>query len=143
VMASASAQRVERPELQDNFSAILQFPGGAHAVVSQTLAAFEHHQTVKLTGTRGAIWASWSGAMDRTLRPTYGMKHYDGEMVREVPIDKITGEVFELEDQVALVVAAIRDGAPLCATGEDGRWSVNMCLKAQESVQTGRIVPFP
>ncbi|HSI13064.1 MAG TPA: Gfo/Idh/MocA family oxidoreductase [Chthoniobacter sp.] len=143
VMASASARNSERPELQDNFSAILQFPGGAHAVVSQTLAAFEHHQTVKLTGTKGALWASWNGAMDRTLHPTFWMKHFDGETVRDVPIDKITGEVFELEDQVALVVAAIRDGAPLCATGEDGRWSVNMCLKAQESVQSGRIVPLP
>jgi myo-inositol 2-dehydrogenase/D-chiro-inositol 1-dehydrogenase len=143
VVASASARSAEHPELQDNFSAILQFPNGAHAVVSQTLAAFEHHQTVKLTGTKGALWASWSGAMDRTPHPTFWLKHYDGEAVRDVPIDKITGEIFELEDQVALLVAAIRDGAPLCATGEDGRWSVAMCLKAQESVQTGRIVSFP
>ena len=81
--------------------------------------------------------------MDRTLHPTFWMKHFDGETVRDVPIAKITGEVFELEDQVALVVAAIRDGAPLCATGEDGRWSVKMCLKAQESVQTGRVVSLP
>jgi myo-inositol 2-dehydrogenase/D-chiro-inositol 1-dehydrogenase len=142
VVASASAQRADRPELQDNFSAIVNFPGGAYAVVSQTLAAFEHHQTVKLTGTKGAIWASWSGAMDRTLHPTFGMKHFDGGTVRDVPISKITGEVFELEDQVALVVAAVRDGAPLCATGEDGRWSVAMCLKAAESVKSGHIVPF-
>ena len=28
---------------------------------------FEHHQTVKLTGTMGAIWASWSGAMTMRL----------------------------------------------------------------------------
>jgi myo-inositol 2-dehydrogenase/D-chiro-inositol 1-dehydrogenase len=143
VVASASAMRPDRPGLQDNFSAIVNFPGGAYAVVSQTLAAFEHHQTVKLTGTKGALWASWSGAMDRTLHPTFWMKHFDGENVRDVPITKITGEVFELEDQVALVAAAIRDGAPLCATGDDGRWSVAMCLKAQESVQTGRIIPLP
>jgi len=143
VIATASAMRADRPELQDNFSAIVHFPGGAYAVVSQTLAAFEHHQTVKLTGTKGAIWASWSGAMDRTAHPTFWMKHFDGETVREVPISKITGEIFELEDQVALVVAAIRDGAPLCATGEDGRWSVAMCLKAAESVKTGSPVALP
>ena len=143
VFASASAQRAERPELQDNFSAIVHFPGGAYAVVSQTLAAFEHHQTVKLTGTKGAIWASWSGAMDRTAHPTFWMKHFDGETVRDVPITKITGEIFELEDQVALLVAAIRDGVPLCATGEDGRWSVVMCLKAAESVKSGGVVPLP
>src|SRR5206468_1057225 len=88
VVASASAQRADHPELQDNFSAIVRFPGDAYAVVSQTLAAFEHHQTVKLTGTKGAIWASWSGAMDRTAHPTFWMKHFDGETVRDVPITK-------------------------------------------------------
>ena len=35
----------------------MKFNGGAYAVVSQTLAAFEHHQTVKLTGTKGAIFS--------------------------------------------------------------------------------------
>ena len=143
VVASGSAQRIDRPELQDNFSAIVNFSSGAYAVVSQTLAAFEHHQTVKLTGTKGAIWARWSGAIDRTLVPMFWMQHFDGNTLRDVPIEKITGEVFELEDQVALLVAAVRDGAPLCATGEDGRWSVAMCLKAAESVKTGRIVPLP
>ena len=54
----------------------------------------------------------------------------------------MTGELFELEDQVAVVVRAIRDGEPLSCAGEDGRWSVAMCLAAQESVESGRTVRF-
>ncbi len=142
VFAQASAKRSDRPELQDNFSALVTFPRGAYAVISQTLAAFEHHQTVKVTGTSGALWASWSGAMDRTFHPTFWLKHFDGENVREVPIEKITGEVFELVDQITAMSAAVREGALLPATGEDGRWSVAMCLRAQQSVETGKLVAF-
>jgi myo-inositol 2-dehydrogenase/D-chiro-inositol 1-dehydrogenase len=140
VYAAASARDPARPELQDNFSAIVKFAGGPYAVISQTLAAFEHHQTVKVAGTRGAMWASWSGAMDRTLHPTYSLRLFDGEAVTDVPIEKITGEVFELEDEIALMVRAVRDGAPLAANGEDGRWSVAMCLAAARSVEEGRQV---
>ena len=142
VFARASARRSDRPELQDNFSALVNFPGGAYALISQTLAAFEHHQTVKVTGTKGALWAGWSGAMDRTFHPTFSLKHFDGEKAHEIRIEKITGEVFELVDQVNAVSAAVREGAPLPVTGADGRWSVAMCLRAQESVQSGKEVYF-
>lgn len=128
--------------MQDNFSAIVNFPRGAYAVISQTLSAFEHHQVVKLTGTRGALWAIWSGALDRTFHPTFSLKHFDGENVRDIPIEKPTGEVFELVDEITAMAAAVREGTPLPASGEDGRWSVAMCLRAQESVETGHSVAF-
>ncbi len=142
VFARANAKRLDRPELQDNFSAIVNFPGGAYAVISQTLSAFEHHQVVKITGSRGALWASWSGALDRTFHPTFWLKHFDGEHVHEIPIEKPTGEVFELVDQVTGMATAVRDGSSLAASGEDGRWSVAMCLRAQESVDSGQPVSF-
>ena len=142
VYASANARDPKRPELQDNFSAIVNFPGGRYAVISQTLSAFEHHQVAKLTGSKGAIWASWSGAMDRTFHPTFFLKHFDGEKVVDVEIPKATGEVYELADQIAGMADAVRTGKPPRVTGEDGRWSVAMCLKAQESVDTGAVVKF-
>jgi myo-inositol 2-dehydrogenase/D-chiro-inositol 1-dehydrogenase len=80
--------------------------------------------------------------MDRTFHPTFWLKHFDGNTVHDVPIEKITGEVFELVDQVTAVSNSVRHGAPLPATGEDGRWSVAMCLRAQESVDAGKPVPF-
>lgn len=140
VFATANSRQPDHPELQDNFSAIVNFSGGSYAVVTQTLSAFEHHQMVKITGTKGALWASWSGAMDRTLHPTFFLKAFDGDTVREVPIDKITGEVFELEDQMGMMVRAVRHGEPIAATGEDGRWSVAMCIAAAESVASGKPV---
>jgi myo-inositol 2-dehydrogenase/D-chiro-inositol 1-dehydrogenase len=142
VYAAAKGRDAARPELHDNFSAIVKFEGGAMAVVAQTLAAFEHHQTVKVTGSRGALWASWSGAMDRTLHPTFSLRAFDGEEVREIPLVKTTGEVFELEDQMALMASAVRGEARLSADGNDGAWSVAMCLAAEQSVREGRPVRF-
>lgn len=140
VVASANSRQPDHPELQDNFSALVNFGGGAYAVVSQTLSAFEHHQTVKITGTQGALWASWSGAMDRTRHPTFSLRGFNGEKVEEITVEKVTGELFELEDQIAMLVDAIRDGKPIACNAEDGRWSVLLCLAAQESVDTGSIV---
>lgn len=73
---------------------------------------------------------------------SFSLKHFDGENARDVPIEKPTGEVSELVDEITAMAAAVRDGAPLPASGEDGKWSVAMCLRAQESVETGRSVAF-
>jgi len=140
VYAAANSRQPDHPELQDNCSAIIKFAGGAYAVISQTLAAFEHHQTVKLTGTKGALWASWSGAMDRTEHPTFFLKAFDGRELGEISIARAAGELFELQDQMAAMVGAIRRGERIACTGEDGKWSVAMCLAAQRSIQTGRPV---
>lgn len=139
VYARASSRQPEHPELHDNFSAIVNFPRGAYAVVTQTLSAFEHHQTVKLTGTEGALWASWSGAMDRTFHPTFWLKQFrhGDEAPQQLTFDKPTGEVFELEDQAAAFVCAIRGEATPLATGHDGRWSVGLCLAAERSAAIG------
>ena len=78
--------------------------------------------------------------MDRTRHPTFSLRAFDGEEVTTIPIDKPTGELFELEDQIARVVSALRDGVPLHCTAEDGRWSVAMCLAAEASVKSGKVV---
>ena len=141
VFARANSKQQGHPELQDNFSAFLTFAGGAYAVISQTLAAFEHHQVVKLTGTGGALWASWSGAMDRDFHPHYSLQYHDGSRTETIPIARSTGEVYELEDEMAMMVRAVRDGGPIAAAGTDGKWSVALCLAAQRSVDSGQIVP--
>jgi myo-inositol 2-dehydrogenase/D-chiro-inositol 1-dehydrogenase len=45
-------------------------------------------------------------------------------------------------DEITAMAAAVRESAPLPASGEDGKWSVAMCLRAQESVDTGKPVTF-
>jgi myo-inositol 2-dehydrogenase/D-chiro-inositol 1-dehydrogenase len=140
IYASANSRQPDHPELQDNFSAIVNFPGGQYAVISQSLSMFEHHQTVKIAGTKGSLWAGWSGAMDRTRHPSFFLKASDGSEVRDIAIEKITGEVFELEDQIAMMVNAIRSEDPIRATGNDGKMSVAMCIAAQKSVDESRPV---
>lgn len=130
-----------RPTLFDNFSAMFKYPNGSYAVVSQTLAAFEHHQTVKVSGTKGALWAGWSGALDRTLEPSYFLKVFDGEKLENVKIEKHSGEVFELREEIAQSIAMVRTGKKPAATGEDGLWSAGLCLVAEESIRQQRPLP--
>jgi len=140
IYAQANSRQEGHPELHDNFSALMTLDSGAYAVITQTLSAFEHHQTAKVTGTRGALWASWSGAKDRTLHPEFKLRAFNQEQdeVLDLTPDRITGEVFELQDQIATMVAAVQHGMPLHATGDDGRWSVAMCIAAQQSVDSGQ-----
>ena len=95
-----SSRRADRPHLHDNFSAIVTFPAGRYAVISQSLAGWQHHQVVKITGTDGALVARWSGAMDRTFEPEHSLELLQGENVRSVPIEKPSGEVYELVEQL-------------------------------------------
>ena len=131
----------QRPELYDNFSAMFRYQNGAYAVVSQTLAAFEHHQTVKVAGSKGAMWAGWSGALDRTLQPSFFLKVFNGERLEEATFEKQSGEVFELREQIGRCIAMVRGEAPPAATGRDGLWSAGLCLLAEESIRQKRPLP--
>jgi len=142
IYARGNAKNAASPELHDNCSAILNFAQGRFAAVSQTLSACEHHLTMKITGDRGALWATWGGVMDRTWTPTYALKHFDGQAFREIPIDRPTGEVYELSDLITDMAEAVGDSRPPSISGQDGRWAVAMCVKAQESVLSGAVANF-
>ena len=140
IYAAANSRDAERSDLHDNFSCLMNFKGGAYAVVSQTLAAFEHHQTVKISGTKGAVWAGWSGSKDRTEHPTHFLKVFDGSDVDERELAQSSGEVFELRKQIEHVAQCLIDGKGPHASGLDGIWSVGMCLAAEESFAIGQPV---
>lgn len=137
LVAYANSRDPARPQLFDNFSAMFRYHNGSYAVVSQTLAAFEHHQTVKVSGTQGAIWAAWSGALDRTLEPKFFLKVFDGEALTDHPIARASGEVFELREEIAACVRMVRNGDPPVASATDGLWSAGLCLLAEESIGRG------
>jgi myo-inositol 2-dehydrogenase/D-chiro-inositol 1-dehydrogenase len=106
-------------------------------VITQTLAAFEHHQIVKITGTRGALWAEWHGAMDRDEHPRFSLRAFDGQRVTDLVVEHPAGELFELEAEIAAVAASVRAGKPLPASGIDGTRAVSLCQAAHESVNRG------
>ncbi|MDA1049130.1 MAG: Gfo/Idh/MocA family oxidoreductase [Planctomycetota bacterium] len=133
VYARANSRHPDNPKLLDNFSAIVNF-NGAYAVISQTLAAFGHHQTGKISGTEGTIWAWWSAADARSDKPTFGLRYGLGDDVTEMTFDKPTGELLELADEVAAVARCVREGTPPPCTAVDGRWSTLLCLAAQRAV---------
>ena len=131
--------RANAAAMSDNFAATVNFKGDAFAVIAQTLAAFGHHQTAKIAGERGTIWASWSAADARSDRPSFSLRHGHGSEGTKVPLDKPAGELLELFDEIAAFIDCVRSGpAPPC-TGEDGLWSTALCLAAAKSIETGSV----
>jgi myo-inositol 2-dehydrogenase/D-chiro-inositol 1-dehydrogenase len=140
IHASANSTDSSRPELQDNVGATIEFSNGAFAIIAQTLSMFEHHQLVKIAGTKGSLWAGWGGSMDRTLHPSFFLKIFDGKEVKEVPIEKITGELYELEDQLDLMADIVAGKVPAHCTGEDGRRAVALSVATLESAKSKKSV---
>ena len=131
-----------RPELQDNFSSILRWSNGSYAVVSQTLGAFEHHQTVKVSGNQRLGLGRMERCCGPTERPSFFLRLQAGRDAepRDVSLGLPSGEFFELRAEIRHLVEAVQGEVPPAATGEDGLWSVGLCLAAQESVESGRPV---
>jgi len=140
VYARANAREPRAERLYDNFTTMVNFPDDAYVVISQTLAAFEHHQSVKFTGTKGALWASWSGALDRDESATDQLKYFDGQVVRDVDLLQQTGEVYELTMEIEEMVRVVEQGTEPPVTGHDGREAVRLCLAGEESVRTGQVI---
>jgi myo-inositol 2-dehydrogenase/D-chiro-inositol 1-dehydrogenase len=128
--------------MSDNVTALLRFPGEAHAVISQTLAGFEYHQNLHVVGTEGAIRSWWSGALDRTQHPAFEVRlERRGRGGAEtVPVDQ-SGEVVELGAQMREVVAAFARRRPLLS-GDEARKSVVACLAAEQSLREDREIPL-
>ena len=124
--------------LSQSFSAVLKFPGGAHAVITQTLGGFEYHQLLHVVGTEGAIRSWWSGTLDRTLHPQFALQieRRRGAGVEAVPVGP-SGELVELTEQARQVVPAFAARRPLLS-GEEARKRIVVCVAAEASVQEGR-----
>jgi myo-inositol 2-dehydrogenase/D-chiro-inositol 1-dehydrogenase len=126
--------------LSDHFTAILRFPGGAHAVITETLAAFEYHQHLVVVGSDGAIRSWWSGSLDRTLHATFELRVKRGAKgeVETVPVER-SGELVELAEQAKAVVGAFAERRPL-VSGEEARKPIVVCLAAEQSLRENREV---
>lgn len=135
VTARGNARDPSRRDLYDNFTAVVDYAGGQYAVISQTLAAFGHHQTAKVVGSEGTIWAYWSAADARSDQSRYGLTYGLGDQVTEEELSAPAGELLELAAELEAVAAAVRDQTPPPCTGDDGRWSTRLCLAAEQSIR--------
>jgi myo-inositol 2-dehydrogenase/D-chiro-inositol 1-dehydrogenase len=126
--------------MDDNFSALVKWPGQLYAMVTQTLGGFEHHQVMEIVGREGSIRTWWSGTMDRTLHPIFELKvkgrgQEKCEMISLPP----SGELFELEEELKHVVKAFQERRPI-VSGEEARKRVVICIEAERSLAEGKEV---
>lgn len=142
VYARSNSRHVDHPELTDNFSSFINFADGAYAIVTQTLAAFGHHQSAKVTGTNGTIWARWSAADARSDEMMFDLRYGLGDDVTVVDFKQEAGELLELRREINAVSKAILENEDPPCTGNDGRWSTLLCLAAEQSARSGQIVPI-
>jgi myo-inositol 2-dehydrogenase/D-chiro-inositol 1-dehydrogenase len=127
-------------DADDNFTAIFTYPNGAYAVVSHSLAAVEHHLSIKLFGTKALIRAEWHAEVDRSEKPVFDLTISENGAMRPLQAPTTPGETFELRQEIAAMVAAIRHGTPLPITAEEGRRAVMLCLEARRSLELGQPV---
>ena len=139
---SAWANRLpdRAPCFLDNFTATVTYGDGAYAVITQTLAGYQHHLAAQVVGERGAMRVWWSGEMDRAEHPEYGLEVGNEEGVRRVPVPDVPGETLELRRQIEAVARAVREGAAPAVGGREGRRAVRICLAAEQAVRSGNTV---
>lgn len=137
-LVSFGSSKTGKPGMNDNFTTVVRWPNGLYGVVTQTLAGFEHHHVMEVAGREGSIRTWWSGTMDRTMNPTFELKvQRRGRVQCEVVNVPVSGEVFELEEQLKRVAAAFRDGRTI-VSGEEARKRILVCIEAERSLAEGR-----
>ena len=116
----------------------MRWPGGQYAVITQTLAGFEHHHVMEIVGSDGSIRTWWSGAEDRTREPRFELKlqRRGAQRAETVPLGA-SGELFELDEELRLVVDAFRNGKPI-VSGAAARKRVLCCLAAERALAEDR-----
>jgi len=139
-VSAVGASRGGDQALTEMVTATLRFPGGRYAVVTLALTGFEYHLACEAIGDDGALRAWWSGGMDRTREADFGLtvRRRGTSAPERIPL-AVSGELFELEEQLRLCVAAFRARRAL-VSGEDARKAVAVCLAVEAALREEREV---
>jgi myo-inositol 2-dehydrogenase/D-chiro-inositol 1-dehydrogenase len=125
--------------LTDHQTVVLEWASGATAVLSQCLGGFEHHTVLEVAGSAGALRTWWSGVMDRTTTPQFELKLRSGQadaVALDVPL---SGEVFELEENLRQAYAGFAQGRSVMPP-ELARRSIVVALAVDRSLALGQPV---
>ena len=116
--------RAGREYLNENLDVRLEYADKTRALVTRSIAAFEHRVTLQIVGETGSLRAEWAGTMDLDEQPTAALwLHTSGD--RDAPAERIdvtqkTGHAFDVPRQTSAFLDAVREGARPPATGLDG-----------------------
>jgi myo-inositol 2-dehydrogenase/D-chiro-inositol 1-dehydrogenase len=139
-VSAVGFSRAGDPALAEVLTATLRFPGERYAVVTLTLTGFEYHLGCEVIGAEGALRAWWSGGMDRTRQADFGLtvRRREASAPVAVPL-AVSGELFELEEQLRHTVGAFRERRAL-VSAEEARKAVAICLAVEEALREAREV---
>lgn len=136
----------DAPSLYETICTQIRFDNGRTASISHTTGGFGHSQWVEVIGTEGAIRTAWQGRMDRDDAPAYEFRIRPHGFAFDRGVSEFeeialapSGELVELERQLALTAEAFRNGISL-VSALDAKRSVQLCLAADQSAQTGSVV---
>lgn len=136
--------RAEHDYLNENLDVRLEYADKTRALVTRSIAAFEHRIVLSIVGETGSLRAEWSGAMDLDENPKANLwLHASGD--RDAPaehleVEQKTGHAFDVPRQTKAFIDAIRKGTDPPATGMDGLASVALSLAVERSLQAGSSV---
>ncbi len=138
-------QRPGRGEgMHDNASVLMRFASGAYVTLNHSVAGFEHHLVLELTGSDGALRTHWSGTMDRDHHAQFDLRVQPRGFAFERGVhecERITiaqsGEVYELTELIRLSAEAFGSRRALVPAA-DARKRVLLCLAAERSMREDR-----
>lgn len=132
----------------DTGVAIYRYPDGAFAEVYNSSVTLAGENTTEIYGDEGVIIQNHGDAVSCGIKPPHpiGVKLYQrnkaelGWQDQGIPIPQSHGERIAAVPKCFL--EAFQTGKPLC-TAREGRLSVEMCLAAYQSAETGNRIRFP
>jgi len=132
-----AVSRSGREGLFENLDIRLEFEDGARAMVTRSIAGFEHHVHCDVSAEGGAVRARWDGRQDTDDAPAARLWVQDEDGIRAVDVPQRTGHAFDLPRQTEAFLRAVTEGGPVPADGRDGRAAVALCLAAERSLHDG------
>ena len=132
----------------DTGIAIFRYADGLFAEVCNTSVTLAGENTTEIYGDKGVVIQNHGDSPSCGIKPPHpiGVKLYQTDKAAEgwqdlnLPIPANHGE--RIAGVARPFIDALKSGIPMC-TAEEGRMSVEMCLAAYHSAQTGQRVFFP
>lgn len=132
----------------DTGAAIFRFEDGLFADIYNSSVTWAGENTTEIYGDKGVIIQNHGDGPSNGVLPPHpiAVKLFQAEKAelgwQDQGLAVPTGHGERISGLTRPFVDALKSGAPMC-TAEEGRVSVEMCLAAYHSAETGRRVRFP